>query len=86
MNTVTTDLGRGEKRGEEAENRLRVWAVSWESPLPASQGSSILFTKSAHIETSWSGFHSRGDREGGFRGVESCSDNAREEGWARGCP
>lgn len=37
---------------DKAQNRLSVWGVSWESPLPASQGSSILFTKrSAHTET-----------------------------------
>lgn len=49
----------------QARNRLSVWGVSWDLPLPASQGSSILFTKySAHIETRTVWLHVKGDGEG----------------------
>lgn len=30
---------------DQAQNRLSVWGVSWDLPLPASHGLSILFTK-----------------------------------------
>lgn len=50
--------GVGERQ---ARNRLSVWGVSWDLPLPASQGSSILFTKySAHIETRMVWLHVKG--------------------------
>lgn len=60
MNTQTTDLGGGWMK-RQARNRLSVWGVSWDLPLPASQGSSILFTKySAHIETRTVWLHVKG--------------------------
>lgn len=64
MNTHTTDLGGGWMK-RQARNRLSVWGVSWDLPLPASQGSSILFTKySAHIETRTVWLHVKGDGKG----------------------